>query len=431
MTDQQATGARGIFDPLLGKLEDFFNSNAADILTNSEKELVSVFEPIKPFFGKKIRGEKAVKVLGQSFARAEKRFAEICRGHGLDDWLAILRRAPTDAIRRDYNWSTYLTLGLVKYCDPELDTTFGTFATENQHAIVHGWKDAILFEAARLGTLAHAMGYIAGVIRWVGKGAEFSPSQEKPLYFDPDVEVYAAVAAYEKRRPSGFFRDQGLIAQNLTGKGEMVFGLGGFRGAIWLDVPGSDMSLNVNDLPRFFEWAPVWRILEHYREAIEDLFKIRLEAIEVFFRGLYENVWPTLLWPEEVREEGSSLRLILPKDDGSSEFKHRLDFTFRLLRTGYLRFPRAYWISVLSKQLETECRVLLENFFDAFSLTPAKRQNVDLSVLRPDFGRNSDLTLAGDPGNRHIPWYSLHPSVGSSHLIEDLIDGSLEWQRRP
>ena len=421
----QTPSSRGIFDPLCGDLEDFFNGHASDVLRNRAEEWRFVVAPLEPYYGKRLRGKAAFAVLGEAFKGAERRFAEICRGHGLDDWLAVLRRAPDYAMGGSNNRPTYLTLGLVKYSDPALDTTGGTFIRGSQYAMVHTWTDELLFKADRLGALARAMDDIAGVMRWIGKGADFAPTQEYPLRFEPDAEVYAAVSQYEERRPKSFFRDQGLITQDQAGKGAMFFGLGGFKGPIWMYIPVRDMSLNVNYFPFFFEWEPVGRVLEHYREAIEDLFNVRLEAVAVFLGGLFGRVWSTLLWPEAVKEEESPflrLTLTLPKDDSSPEFQHRLEFTFRLLRTGYLRFPRDHWVDTFAKvqmpwaPMEAERRDLLEEFFDAFSLVPAKRQDINLSVLRP-----YPLLFQAPSGEFYLDMR------GVKDFLRDLIEAAKEW----
>jgi hypothetical protein len=177
-------------------------------------------------------------------------------------------------------------------------------------------------------------------------------------------------------------------------KGEqqvLIFCLGGKGTETILREPKRVLSLNVNFAPSYFELNPVLHILEAYRDPIKDLFGVRLEAIAQVLGGLTGNVWHTLLWPKSVDASSNhdSFTLNLAPDDGSADYAHKLGFTFRLLRTGYLRFPREYWISALGAipspwaDTETRRQELVEEFLNAFTVVPGRRDQIDLSVLRP------------------------------------------------
>jgi hypothetical protein len=219
---EEQTARRGIFDPICALLEDFFNGNAALILENRREERDHLWEPIRPFLGKTLGGRRAFRVLREAFSVAENRFADLSKRIGLDDMMAIMRRAPA-YVMGAHNWLAYMALGLVKHSDPSLNTIAGTFSAGSAHAMVHMWSGESLLDADRLGTLATAMDEIAVVMRWIGKGAELRPLREDPLHCHPSPEVAAAVFSYENRRPHELFRDQGLLFGSAPDQRKMVF----------------------------------------------------------------------------------------------------------------------------------------------------------------------------------------------------------------
>jgi len=418
---ERPDGKRGIFDPISGQLENFYNDNATSILENRREERERLWEPIKPFIGKALSGTRAFNLLQEVFVLAENRFTELCSAIGLDDMMAIMRRAPAYAMGGT-NWLAYMALGLVKHSNPSRNTIAGTFKVGSTHAMVHMWSVDSLLNADRLGSLAGAMDEIAGVMRWIGKGAEWQPTTEDPLNCRPSPEVAEAVFSYENRRPGDLFRDQGLLTGDSSDRKEMILVLAASKVPLWLYVPGRDMSLNVNFVPEPIPWRPIWRVLESYREAIEDLFKIHLEALPVFIEGLSTNIWHTLLWPQSGDEKDFGLLLNLLPDDGTEAYEHRLGFTFRLLRTGYLRFSREHWVNAFARvqvpsvPTEQDRRKLTEEFFDAFAVTPTARQRIDLSVLRP-----YPFTFQAPSGEFYVDLRGL------GDFLRDLVEKAKEW----
>lgn len=288
----------------------------------------------------------AFSALRVSFSAAENRLAELCRNRSLDDLMAILRRAPVRVMGSD-NWLAYLSLGLVKYTNPTLNTTAVVSTDKSQYMMYHFWTSDLLFDADRIATAARAMEDIGGAMRWVGKGAQFSPTASTPLRCEVGARVKQAVDAFEARRPKELLRQQGVMATQSKGEQQvLMFCLGGRGTEIILREPKRMLSLNVNFAPSYFELNPILHILEAYRDPIKDLFGVRLEAIAQVLGGLSGNVWHTLLWPKSVDASSNhdSFTLNIAPDDGSDYYAHMLEFTFRLLRTGYLRFPREHWI---------------------------------------------------------------------------------------
>ena len=416
--------SRAVFDPVCGHLEDFFNSNSHEVLKNRAEEMALVTAPIATHFDNEPTSAKAFEILQAAFATAEARFRDLCRDQGLDDLMAILRRAPAQ-VMGGANWLAYLSLGLVKYTDPSLNTTGGVFVANSKHSMVHAWTTQTLFTADRIATLATAMNEIAGVMRWIGKGARFRPTAMNAMQLEVDSNTSHAVDSYEARRPHGWFRDQGLVARDSGNAGEiLVFCLGGMEMQTVLHEPRQDLDLHVNFAPSFFEWSPVLHVLEDYQDAITDLFKVRVDAIAQVLCGLSGNVWHTLIWPIEVDELKSKGEIILhlPPHDGSTNYQERLGFTFRLLRTGYFRFPRKYWIEALAATptpwatKESQRRELVEEFFNGFAVTPERRAEIDLSVLRP-----YPLLYQAPSGEFYIDLR------GIGDFLRDLIEKAKEW----
>lgn len=383
--------SRAIFDPLCGELEDFFNGNSQEVLSNRVEEMERIFAPIVSLYGSQPSSGVAFSALRDSFSAAENRLAELCRTRNLDDLMAILRRAPVCVMGSD-NWLAYLSLGLVKYTNPTLNTTADVSTDKNQYTMAHVWTSDLLFDADRIANAARAMEDICGAMRWVGKGAQFSPMASNPLHCKVGDRVKKAVDLYEARRPDALFREQGIMTSESKGEQKiLIFCIVGKGAETILRESKRELSLYVNFAPSYFELNPVLRVLEAYRDPIMDLFGVRPEAIAQVLGGLSGNVWHTLLWPKSVYESSNhdSFTLNLAPDDGSADYAHKLDFTFRLLRTGYLRFPREHWISALGSisspwaDTKTRRQELVEEFLNAFTILPERRDQFDLSVLRP------------------------------------------------
>lgn len=416
--------SRGKFDPLCAVLEDFYNSNSQQVLSNRKSEMQRIFSPIVKFFDAQPPSPVAFLVLRDAFSVAEDRLRDLCRNCNLDDLMAILRRAPLKVMGSD-NWLVYLSLGLVKYTNPTLKTTATVSPSGSEHSLVHIWTTELLFDADRIATCSTAMESIGVAMRLVGKGAKFSPKAVNPLCCKIGSEVEEAVRAYEARRPSEQLRQQGVM--ELKSRDEpnlLAFCLGCRSTRTMLNEPKRLLTLHVNFAPSYFELNPILRILEAYREPIWDLFGARLEAIAQFLGGLSGNIWHTLLWPESVDKSATdgSFTLNLPPDDGSADYAKKLHFTFRLLRTGYLRFPRDYWIEALgaisSPWAETEARRrdLVREFLSAFTILPGRREQIDLSILRP-----YPLVCQANSGQIYI---DLH---GTLDFVRDLVEAGKTW----
>ena len=413
-----------IFDPICGQLEVFFNSNSRQILSNREIEMQRIFFPIQMLFGKQLTVRKAYPALQKAFSVAEVRLAELCRNLSLDDLMAILRRAPVHVMGSN-NWLAYLSLGLVKYTNPALQTTETVFSSERQHSLAHIWSSDLLFDADRVATCARAMENIGGTMRLVGKGAKFSPTAINPLRCEEETEVRAAVDAYEARRPINPLRQLGIMESSSRDEPSMlIFCLGSWGKQTILSEPKRALNLFVNFAPSYIEWNPLFHILEKYREPIMDLHGVRLEAIAQFLIGLSVRVSQTLICPESVVESATkgSFTFNLPPDDGSDDYAYRLGFTFRLLRTGYVRFPREYWIDTLgaisSPWAETEAsqRDLVEEFLAAFTVLPDRREKIDISLLRP-----YPLVCQGPSGHVYVDFH------GALDFIRDLVEAGKRW----
>ncbi len=386
-----------VFDPICGCLEDFYNSNSHEILRNRDEEFAFVTVPIASYFNTNPKPTKAFEILSIAFAKSEERFRDLCQDQGFDDLMAILRRAPIQFMG-GANWLTYLSLGLVKYTNPNLNKPRGVLVANSTHALVYAWTRETLFVADRIATLANILDTIVIVMRLVGKGAKFRPTAINPLQYEMDSETTLAVDSYEARRPQGLFRDQGLIAQDTKdifeiNVGEIFvfcFARSRIGSQIMLYEPRQELTLNVNFMPSLFRWKPVLYILESYREAITDLFNVRVEAIAQVLYTLSINVFNTLNLPEKIDivKSTGEIKLQLQPSDFSEEFQHKLDFTFSLLRKGYIRFSREHWIKSLSAiptpwaPEESQRRELVEEFFNGLAVTCEKCAVMDLSRLR-------------------------------------------------
>ena len=91
----------------------------------------------------------------------------------------------------------------------------------------------------------------------------------------------------------------------------------------------------------------------------------------------------------KITDQAERLVITLPKLADAEEYAKRLGFTFRILRTGYLRFPKSYWLEVCERVIgpwaaEQESRRKLSvEFFNIFNVQHGDRARIDFSTPRP------------------------------------------------
>jgi hypothetical protein len=126
-------------------------------------------------------------------------------------------------------------------------------------------------DAQRLGYLAYLIANVARVYRRIGKGSCLKPALQEPLREEVPASVEESMSAYDARRPRNqWFRDQGILTADANlGHGIQFLAMGTRR--VGVDVPGRPDRLSNIRLPILFDATPIQRVLESYREAIEDI----------------------------------------------------------------------------------------------------------------------------------------------------------------
>lgn len=378
--------SRGIFDPFTGKLEDFVCDNQREIgsVEIEIRDLVS--EPLVEFAGKSFGQARSIQLIDECFNRAEAAFSDIASRLSLDSWMSVLRRFPSQA-GFSGGWEHYVTLGLIRYAASDHDTTMGKVTGEQQYGIALAYTVDDLLDAFRLAFLARALAQIAGMRRWVGKGARLQPAADNPLHLEIPDEVEESVGEYERRRPSlCLLQDEGLLTyQSGTDLDLPLIVLGKPR-VNYLYVPGRDISLLCRYFPSVIDAAPIQKQLRAYEDAVEDIFSLTPDDIIHFFTALATQILNTLPTIDDVGDKA----IILATDDGSTDYNHRLGFLFRLCHLGSLRFPREALVRRLAEVCSpwaadaTSATTVLERFLTAFLVSgDHDRVDLDLTTLRP------------------------------------------------
>jgi hypothetical protein len=91
--------------------DSFYDEHRAEI-DNALSKLWDyiVLSPLSPYFDQLLEPRTAAPILSTCLARAEEKFATICRRRSLDFWLPFVRFYSHDKYETD-NWQTHLTLG--------------------------------------------------------------------------------------------------------------------------------------------------------------------------------------------------------------------------------------------------------------------------------------------------------------------------------
>jgi hypothetical protein len=377
---------RGIFDSFTGQLEDFFHDNQREIRSVEIEIKTLVYESLANCAGKCFGQVRSIQLIDECFNRAQATFSDIASRLSLDAWMSVLRRFPSQT-GCSKGWEHYVTLGLIRYSSIDCDMTMDRVSGNQQYGIALAYTTNDLLDAFRLAFLACELTEIAGIRRWVGKGARLQPAADNPLHLEIPEEVEESVGEYERRRPRlCLLQDEGLL--------NYQFGTDLFLPLIvlvrppvnYLYVPGRDISLFCHYFPKVIDSAPIQKQLHAYGDAIEDVFFLSPDDIIHFFLAVSYHILHSLPTIDHVGDRA----IVLAKDDRSTDYNHRLTFLFRVCHLGSLRFPREVLVRRLAEVRSPwvadakSATTVIERFLAAFLVSKDKdRDDLDLMTLRP------------------------------------------------
>lgn len=379
-----------------------------------------VMAPLTDVLGKTVRGNKAQKVLRECFVRGEEQFLNISSRHSLEFWLPAVRDL-RGRIHPIDNYEIYLTLGLVKYSNPIGDVcSMGKI--DSSFDVKLDYTNEDLLDAQRIAYLAFLLAGIGNVYRRIGKGSILKPTTDLPLRDEAPEPVNAAIKSYDVRRPSTeLFRDMGIMHNVPSEISELYFmAVAPARPHVQFVVPEWNQSWPCVRLPAPFNAGPIIRVLEDYRDAVEDIYGNPLASLLHFLTGLSALTSASIPILEELDDDKIRLKAKTGDDEGA--WRNSVDFLTGFSRKGYFRFPEEHWIKTFAKvrspwaDTEDESIKRIKQCLSGFGLTSASREGINLSALRPVpfcFKAASDLVYVDVQA---IP-----------DFLRGLIEASKEW----
>jgi len=407
-----------MFDPITAALEDSYAQLGSDIRALSKDHFHRVHQPLLAVPGSKPTPAAAQKLVHSCLATAEEEFAAIAGEAGIDTWLSLLRRFPSE-LHTSGDWLTYVTRALVKH-SAQMDSTAGRADRPGQFGLVIPFSHELFLNAVSLSILASYMASLAGKARWIGKGARLRPNADDPTRLEIPASVETAVAAYERRRPKNrMFADEGFLVPSHSDEASFHMTFLVRNTTKWVYVPSRNISLYCQYLPMAIPGSAVRSLLLAYEEAVQEAIGISVDGLCSVLAALTELVDHSIPRIDGATDRG----LVLQPDDGSPEYDQRLGFLFALCQKGYLRFPGNHWKRSLgavqtpwTQAGQTTGEVYAEQFLASCLITQNEARSIDLSTLRP------------------VPWLHQSPSgevyfdlTATGDALAELLDKAKEW----
>lgn len=371
---------RFVYDELTGWIDELAVTETVRLATSEERMYIT--GALEHLFGLKPRRDVTIQGLDRALDRAENRLRAVAAQWSMDLNQAILRRFPL--IVFDTNWLPTVMMAIEKYS--AVDTPEVVQKTEDGNQLVAKLDETTIVESFRLAAAAQMMCELVSIRRAVTKGARFRPTAGNPYQLQMPGSLSGALTSYDARRNMDFqvFQQQGVLAGDMSySDGPFGYFLARVTGYVVYYVPERDFRLAASYLLVPFAISDLSRALEPYRNAIEELYEIKLEDVFHVLAALATLIGTSIRY---FNPEPPDRLVLLPASDPDNN-AGMLKFTFDLLRKGNLRFHRTDWerhIGRVESPWFPDKRSSSESarrFFKAFEVHPGA--DLDLRSLRP------------------------------------------------
>lgn len=374
-------------------LKSFVDANESQIEKNSDSLKDRIFSCFKCYKVGKLPRKKALKELDYCSKLTQDSLKKICEKHSIDFWLAFVRSLPIVLQHWNDAWIAYATLAIVKYSNWTQDTTLGQVKMDNQFGVVFSITEKDLFNCCDIATLSRILDEMNGIKRWLGKGANILHKGFGKVDIQIPPEVKLAVEHYERRRPhNSILADEALFLDKSTQipiiesfvKNPLIIlkqASPSLSSAI-INKTGETFRLKYTLIP--INPKTFIDLIRPYEEAIEDIFKINLDAIMHLLISFSTLLLTSILLPDD------SNKFAFDQSPTDEIFKHKFQFMVKFYQKGFLRFPEDHLRESLSSipippysDSLINAQKLVTTFFSSFLLKEQGREKIDVASLQP------------------------------------------------
>ncbi|MFT3907951.1 MAG: NERD domain-containing protein [Ferruginibacter sp.] len=375
------------FDKVTHTIEEFVNANSEEFHQIKLSVKDEVYSPFKEHTNTWLSISASESLISTCRDIAIEKIELLVKNYATEMWYIIIRRFPNNAFPNP-TWHYYCTLAALKW-----STDQNIFSTGYYNIEKPGTQEAsfaitneLLFDALRLASYCDCLANLTNKQRWIGKGLKLFVDAGLNLILSNDQAVIESVRAYEARRPKNMmFEETGnpYLSFKVT-KAEILF-LTDTIDRLPIYIPKSNLTLFFNRFPNLVNVESMLEYLGPYREAIFDLYHIKIEAIIQTYYALSQLIISTIPFDQIDFLNG---KIILNSDPSKPEDNHRLHFFFGICHKAYLRFQLNYLksqLSIVHKHpliaTEKTTKELIEDFFNTFLLDESKKNSIDLLQL--------------------------------------------------
>jgi hypothetical protein len=362
------------FDSITYNIEMIFSANSSKLEKLQNDIDYKVKLPLKDFKQKKLKIKESERLLSEMMDLVLKWIETLSSKYSLEIWYIIIRRFPNSGFSND-NWLYYFSLAALKWSSKEQSLSIGEVKSiENgSNGIGLLITEELLFDCYTFGYLSSILGDLVVKQRWLGKGIKIFIDNNQDICFLHNKGIIDSVNSYDNRRPKNFhFGETGSVMSSKSNERPEILFLVSLKNAIPIALPKPNITLFFNRLFEFYSIESLKTILNPYREAIEDIYKIEIEAIIHTLYAISQRIIQTIPLDKFVFQNE---RISLMTDLNDGVVSHKTHFLFGLCHKGYVSFERNKFINELSLIAQhPDCNTsksnkeLIEAFFNAFEI---------------------------------------------------------------
>lgn len=322
-----------MIDSITTTIEKFVNNNF-DLLLKKKKEDHLIVHSDFYCVQKKgyIKKSEAESKVNEAMDKASELLASILKSRSIDTWLSIIRRFPNTNLFVE-SWEFHTTSAVLKFSEKLVDTTYGYVENEELKGMRVNHTEDDFINAFRVAALGSEISHLLSIKRGLSKGAKLYFA-DGTLRYTCNDEVNEAISFYDRRseKINSVISYAGINTTELENKGDaFYYSFNNIEEPIPLFVKHRDMTLYMSRILKTNNLVELQKILNHYSEAIEDIFGAHPDCIIAFLGTVSTLCYHTIPKIEYTSEKGTAVSCCMGEDGD-------IEFFWGLFWKGFLRF---------------------------------------------------------------------------------------------